>query len=255
MLENYMRATVAGYNGMNDEMIDILKNKPAYHSSYPFYYMDFLLGLAKMRRLDPDAEIYFKIFTVKYKGKHYIKSAYRNLSWLCQTKNDKAGALTYYSLCRKYGSAVIEEDKQAEREAAENLPWPAEIIKARLLFDGKYYDQSIKILKGIKEAELTHIRFTLEFLYRKARIAHERNELAEALKYYEKAIEKGKKQPYYFAAYSALQEGFIYEKQGNFVAARKYFIRAKNDFSENKEYANAIEQKAKAGLKRLEKTN
>ena len=253
LLENYMRATIAGYHGMNDEMIAILKEKPAYHHAYPFYYMDFMLGLAKMRRMDPDADVYFRIFTVKYKGKNYIKSAYRNLSWISQVKNEQSAAQTYYSLCLKHGALQMEEDKQAEREAAEKLAWPPDLIKARLLFDGKYYEQALKLLKGIKESSLGHIRFTLELGYRKARIQHEQRHLAEAEALYLDVMEKGRKQPYYYAAYAALQVAIIYEEQKKTALARQYFNKAKNDFPDNKEYANSIEQKAKAGLKRIGK--
>jgi hypothetical protein len=253
LLINYMRATVAGYSGRNDEMIDILSHKPAYQPNAPFYYMDFLLGLAKMRRLDTDADIYFKIFTVRYKGKNYIKSAYRNLSWLSLVRNDKTTALTNYSLCSKNGVAIIEEDKQAEKEAAENVLWPADIIRARLLFDGKYYDKSMALLRTIKESSLTNIRFKLEYNYRKARIYHEKLEYDEAIPIYKQVIESGKDQTYYFAAYAALQLGFIYEKQGKNDLATTYFKKARDDFDKNQEYCNSIEQKAKAGLKRLEK--
>lgn len=253
LLENYMRATIAGYNGLNDEMIDVLKSKPPYTASYPFYYMDYLLGLAKMRRLDADADVYFKIFTVKYKGKNYLKSAYRNMSWLCQLKNDDNGAKNYYYLAAKKGIAVLEEDKQAEREALENLLWPADILKARLLFDGKYYDLALKTIKSINEKKISHIRFKLELIYRKARIYHEKGNLEEALTLYKNTIEQGSKQAYYYAAYSALQIGFIYEKQNKYDLAKTYFDKAKNDFSANKEYTNSIEQKAKAGLKRIGK--
>lgn len=253
LLENYMRATIAGYHGMNDEMIAILKEKPAYHNAYPFYYMDFMLGLAKMRRMDPDADVYFRIFTVKYKGKNYIKSAYRNLSWISQVKNDQNAAQTYYSLCLKNGALQMEEDKQAEREASEKLAWPPDLIKARLLFDGKYYEQAMKLLKSIKESSLGHIRFTLELHYRKARILHEQGRFAEAETLYLEVMEKGQKQPYYYAAYAALQLAIIYEEQKKTTLARLYFNKAKNDFPDNKEYANSIEQKAKAGLKRIGK--
>jgi tetratricopeptide (TPR) repeat protein len=253
LIINYMRATIAGYVGKNDEMIDILSHKPSYQSNSPFYYMDFLLGLAKMRRLDTDADVYFKIFTVKYKGSNYVKSAFRYLSWLSLVKNDRTTALTYYSLCSKHGVAIIEEDKQAEKEAAENVLWPAELIKARLLFDGKYYDKSMALLNGIQESSLSNIRFKLEYHYRKARIHHEKHEYASAISLYMQVMESGKLQTYYFAAYSALQLAYIYEKQGKTDLAITYFKKAKDDFSKNLEYNNSIEQKAKAGLKRLEK--
>jgi hypothetical protein len=253
LLQNYMRATIAGYNGLNDAMIDVLKSKPPYQTLYPFYYMDYLLGLAKMRRLDADADLYFKIFTVKYKGKNYVKSAYRNLSWLCQIRNDDKGAITYYSLANKKGIATLEEDKQALREAEENILWPEDVLKARLLFDGKYYDLALKTIKAINDKKLTHIRFRLELIYRKARIYHEKGNLEEAISLYKNTIEQGSKQAYYYAAYSALQIGFIYEQQNKFELAKAYFNQAKNDFSTNKEYTSSIEQKAKAGLKKIGK--
>lgn len=253
LLENYMRATVAGYNGLNDEMINVLAHKPKSNEIYPFYFMDFMMGMAKMRRLDADADIFFKIFTLKYKGKNYIKSAYRNLSWLSQIKHNSVEAKSYYSLCRKHGAAVAEEDKQAEKEAIEDTPWPAELLQARLLFDGKYYEKSLAKLNGIKEQDYSNLRFILELNYRKARIYHETEKLNDAIRLYTLVIEKGKKQTYYFAAYAALQLGFIYEKQENKEMAKTYFNLAKSGFPHNKEYSNTIEQKAKAGLKRIGK--
>ena len=253
LLQNYMRAVIAGYNGMNDDMIDVLKSKPPYQNAYPFYYMDFMLGLAKMRRLDADADLYFKIFTVKYKGKNYLKCAYRNLSWLCQLKNDDNGAKTYYSLASKKGIAAIEEDKHAQSEAEENIFWPVDVLKSRLLFDGKYYVLAMKTIKSIDENKLNHIRFKLEVIYRKARIQHEIGNLDEAIVLYQNVIEEGAKKKYYYAAYSALQIGFIYEKKNKFELAKIYFEKAKKDFPDNKEYTNSIEQKSKAGLKRIGK--
>lgn len=253
LLENYMRATIAGYNGKNDEMIDILQSKPSYHNSWPFYYMDFLLGMAKMRRLDTDADVYFRIFTVKYKGSNYLKAAYRNLSWIYQIKGDQESAKTYYSLCRKNGCGHIDEDRQADREAGENICWPVELLKARLLYDGKYYKQSLAILEHVKEADLKHVRFILELNYRKARIYHETGMINQALPHYQACISTGKKQPYYYAAYAALQTGFIYEEQGNKKEAVRYYKLSKSGFPDNREYANSIEQKARAGIKRIGK--
>ncbi|MFM6984201.1 MAG: tetratricopeptide repeat protein [Chitinophagaceae bacterium] len=253
VLENYMRATVANYSGRNDEMLAVLSVKPSHFSGTPFYYMDYLLGLAKLRHQDSDADIYFKIFTVKYKGKNYLKSAYRYLSWTCQLKNDPATAKTYYSMAVKLGTAIIEEDKQAEREGAEALIWPVNILKARLLYDGHYLDKSLAILNTIKESELSHKKFKLELNYRKARVLHDNNDLTSAIPLYTKVIESGKSETYYYAAYSALQLGYIYEKQVNKVLAKQYFTMAKNSFPNNKEYVSSIEQKAKAALKRLGK--
>ncbi|MCC6818341.1 MAG: hypothetical protein IT245_05585 [Bacteroidia bacterium] len=253
VLENYMRATIANYVGKNEEMYTVLMAKPPYAGSTPFYYLDYLLGISKLRRLDTDADVHFKIFTVLYKGKSYLKSAYRYLSWAYQLKGDNKTALTYYAMCVKNGVALIEEDKQAEREAKEALPWPIELLKARVQYDGHYIDKALTALNSINASSLVHKKHKLELEYRKARIYHDLKQYNKAIPFYEITIEDGKKETYYYAAYSALQLGLIYELQGKKEQSKKYFNMAKNTFSANQEYVNSIEQKAKAGLKRLGK--
>lgn len=253
VIENYMRATIAGYSGQNETMVTVLNAKPSYHNCSPFYYMDYLHGLALLRKLDKDAELHFMIFTVRYKGKNYLKSAYKYLSWCAQVKGDKKAAETYYLMVKKYGLANIEEDKLAEREANENVVWNPEILKARLLYDGHYLDQSLDQLKNLKVNELSCLKFKLEYYYRRARIYHEKKMDNDAILDYVKVIDMGKKEKYYYAAYSALQLGYIYMEQKNETVAKKYFEMAKNEFDNNEEFVNSIEQKAKAALKKLKK--
>jgi tetratricopeptide (TPR) repeat protein len=245
-----MRATIAGHTGRNDEMIDILKHKPPYNSQYAFYYLDYMLGLAKLRRLDSDADVYFKIFTIKYKGKQYMKSAYRYLAWSCLLNNDIATAKTYYSLVTKHGIGIIEEDKYADKEAKAQILWPSGLLKARLLFDGKYFAQSMKVLQTIDAKVISNTRFKLEFSYRKARVLHETKAYNEAIVLYKEIIQKGQNATYYYAAFSALQLGYIYDILKQSKTAIAYYKMALDDFPENEEYESSIEQKAKAALKK-----
>ena len=250
LLEAYMRATIAGYSGRNDEMIDILKHKPPYNAQYAFYYLDYMLGLAKLRRLDPDADVYFKVFTIKYKGRNYMKSAYRYLAWISIINNDINTAKTYYSLASKKGIDLIEEDRYADKEAKEAMIWPASLLKARLLFDGKYHDKALLILNAVDPAQLTNTRYKLDFTYRKARVLHETKKYQEAIVLYKEVIQKGKTQSYYYAAYSALQLGYLYDILKQSSQAKTYYNMALDDFPDNKEYVSSIEQKAKAALKK-----
>lgn len=253
VIENYMRATVANYAGKNDEMYTVLMAKPPYAGTTAFYYLDYLLGICKLRKLDAGAENNFMIYTVKYKGKNYIKSAYRYMSWAMQLKGDEANAKTYYAMGVKMGASILEEDKQAEMECKESVIWHTGILKARLQFDGHYLDNALKTLEGINKSQLTSLKFKLEYDYRKARIYHEQGVKSKAIAMYLETIEKGRKSSYYYAAYSALQLGIIYESQGDKSNAKKYYDMAKSGFPENKEYVQSIEQKAKAGLKRIGK--
>ncbi len=253
ILLNYMRATIAGYAGKNEEQINILNAKPSHKSALPFYYMEYMLGVAKMRKLDPDAAIHLKLFTIKFKGKNYIKSAYRYLAWTQIMAGNTNSATTYYSLCTKHGQVYQEEDKQAMNEAIDPMRWSKELIEARLLFDGHYYKAALNKLDQIKVDQISQTKFLLELNYRKARVYQELNDYANSLVLFEKVISLGRQEKYYYAAYSALQMGAIYETLKNNVSAKLYYNKAIHDFPKNEEYANSIEQKAKSGLKRVSK--
>ncbi len=253
LLVNYMRATIAGNCGYNDEMIRVLSARPSGKKTVPFYYMDYMLGIAKLRRLDKDADQYLKIYTVKFKGQNYIKSAYRYLAWSSIIKGDNTTAATYYSLCKKNGKAYQEEDIQAQKEAAETRLWEKEILRCRLLFDGHYYVAALSLLNTFETGYKGPKKFELELMYRKARIYMETKDFANALLMFDKVISNGKNESYYYAAYSALYMAAIYEELRNPDQAAYYYNKAKDDFPDNKEYRNSIEQKARLGLKRLKK--
>jgi len=251
ILLNYMRATIAGYAGKNEEQINILNAKPSHNLALPFYYMEYMLGLAKLRKLDSEASIHLKLFTIKFKGKNYIKSAYRYLAWAELIAGNGSAATTYYSLCTKYGQIYQEEDKQALNEALEPVKWPKELLEARLLFDGHYFQQALDKLDKIELSTLVKSKHLLEFNYRKARVQHELKAYGSALVLYDKVITLGQKESYYYAAYSALQMASIYEALNNKASAKLYYNKAMRDFPMNREYINSIEQKAKSGLKRI----
>ena len=71
----------------------------------------------------------------------------------------------------------------------------------------------------------------------------------EAINFYKETIEKGKNETFYFSPKSALQLGLIYEKKGDKKQASKYFQSCID--MQNHLYEQSLEQKAKAGLERL----
>ena len=71
----------------------------------------------------------------------------------------------------------------------------------------------------------------------------------EAINFYKETIEKGKNETFYFSPKSALQLGLIFEKKGDKNQASKYFQSCID--MQNHLYEKSLEQKAKAGLERL----
>jgi len=250
----YAIARIYMSNGMNDKAIDLLVNRPTGVEYFPFYYLDYLTGLAKLHRLDDDANKYFFKYVINFKGINYIKDAYQKVAWHYFVHGNTEKYKEYIAKVEKYGNTVVDADKQAEREAEkDNMP-NYHLLRARLLFDGGYYQEAVEDLTTEKRDNfLRNEEDELEYTYRLGRIYHEWGKINDGIRYYEQTIKEGSESETYFAANAALQLGKIYEQQKQYDLAVQYYEAAQS--MENKEYRNSINQKAKAGLNRVENRN
>lgn len=237
-------------NGMNDRAIELLTNRPKGKQFYDFYYLDYLAGLSKLHRLDNDADDYFLKYVKHFKGTNYIKDAYQKIAWHYFVHGYNRKYEDYMEKVLEYGSTVVDADKMAERSATEKEIPNFQLLRARLLFDGGYYMQALTEITSGTNNYLTNRRDSLEYHYRIGRIYHEWGKQEASITFYEKTIQQGADSEYYFAANSALKLGNIYEDQGDFNKAEYFYQRAQS--MENKEYKNSINQKAKAGINRIE---
>ncbi len=245
----YCRAYINMKLQNNDNAINILMSYKTKEGVFPFYYLYYLTGKAKLNKMDPDADVYLLKYITNFKGQNYIKAAYQKLAWFYLLKGDKNKYDLYVSKVLNSGKASIDEDKQAVLEVKGKAP-NIYLLKARLLCDGGYYHEAIKALVEKKPSEIfTEAREYLEFTYRFARIYHEMGQTNEAISYYKMTLKNGENFTYYFAANSALHLGYIYENLKDFKTAGYYFNKCLS--MKNEEYKNSIEQKAKAGLNRI----
>ncbi len=237
-------------NGMNDKAIEILLSRPLSGEYYPFHYLDYLTGLAKLQRLDKDADVYFKKYIAEFEGINYVKAAYQKIAWHHLMFHSVGKYKEYISMVENHGNDIIDADKQAEREAEKNeVPNPV-LLKARVAFDGGYYELALAELTGVNRGFLVTPKDSLEYSYRIGRVYDGMEKPNQAIAFYKMTIEDGANSEYYFAANAALKTGIIYEKQGDKEKAAIYYRKAMN--MENEEYKNSIDQKAKAGLNRVE---
>ncbi len=248
-LHSFILANIALRTGHNDRAIKVLQNRPTSRAFLPFPYLDFMLGTAKLRRLDPDAGRYFQRFLQEFKGRNFIKEAYQKLAWQELINGNPQGYAQYMTLCREKGFDVAGEDKSAEKEAKSGEAPSLVLLKARLLFDGSYYRRALKLMAGYEKSDFGEFRHQLEFLYRMGRILHGLERQPEALSYYHQTIAMGKDQTHYYACNAALQAGLIYEKRKDFDNALKHFSTCLDLYPD--EYRLGIHQKAKAGINRL----
>lgn len=242
----YSFANIYSRAGENDKAIQLLTFCPRTADRYPFHYLNYMLGVAKLNRLDKDACYPILNFLGSFKGKNYIRSAYMHLSWYYLIQNEPEQYNTYIERIKLRGNDQVDNDREALAYANKNSKPNTQLLKARLLFDGGYYTRAKQELDGFKASD---DKSGLEYVYRLGRIYHNWGKMDEAISYYKETINKGEKLPYYFAANSSLQLGMIYEKQNDFKQAKAYYLKVLDmDFDE---YQFSITNKAQAGLNRI----
>jgi hypothetical protein len=242
----YAFATIYSRAGENDKAISILTACPRTADRYPFHYLNYMLGVAKLNRLDADACYPLLNFLGSFKGKNYIRSAYMHLAWYYYIQDQPAQYRTYVERIKLRGNDQVDNDREALSFANGNSKPALPLLKARLLFDGGYYARAAHELDGFKPSDK---KGELEYNYRSGRIFHNWGKLTEAISYYTITLKTGEKLPYYFAANASLQLGMIYEKQNDFTQARTYYSKVMDmDFDE---YQFSITNKAQAGLNRI----
>lgn len=246
-----LRTYIISYSAMRtahtNEGIAELNNRPTGREYQPYPYLDYLNGVLRMRKLDFTAAKYFQSYIQNNKGINYSKDAYLNLAWISLLKGSISGYNDNIALLKAKGYTFHEKDKQALTEANDPPP-DTDLLKARLLFDGGFYDKALAEIKDKRTTDFKNSRDKIEFCYRLGRIYDETEKDEMAIKFYQVAIDMGKKERYYFASNAALRIGNIYEKKKNYAQARLFYNMVLD--MKDHDYERSIESKAKDGLRR-----
>lgn len=248
LLKTYILAQAAIKTGRGAKAFSILESKPGGPAYITYPYLTYLLAMAKMNRLDRDAGGLFLQFVKENKQRSYTKDAYLHLAWSALLEGDKQAYQKYIHQVKTQGSTYDEKDKQALNEANDEPPH-VDLLRARLLYDGGYYQQAKNSLIRLDPNKMPLLRDKIEFCYRYARIFHDTDNMANALKFYRSAIDLGSRSEYYYAANAALLSGNIYESQKDYRQAALFYQKAID--MKNHQYESSIENKAKEGLNRL----
>lgn len=248
-LHCFIMSNIAMRSGHNSEAIQILSNFKKDNTRLEFPYLDYMLGLAKLRRLDSDAAPYFQRFLARNKTPYYVKEAYQKLAWQSLINGKSAEYTAYMKACLNNGEAIAGGDKNAFREAKSAHRSSVVLVKARLLFDGAYFRRAYELMRTQNRSAFAKKRDQLEYTYRLGRILHGLERWEEAIQAYQETIQHGSEESYFFACNAALQIGLIHEQLGDKVQAQSYFKRCLAINPD--EYKTGLHQQAKSGLARV----
>ena len=250
LLKVYMQGYVAGKTAHNSEAITYLLTAPRGTQYVNLPAIDFLLGNAKLNRMDADAAAYLEKFIHEYKGSSLVKDTYLKLAYFYLLHNDLIRYNAYLKLVKSRGNATDEKDKQALIEANDPKP-DIDLLKCRFYFDGGYYDKALAQIVSKSLSSFGLARDKVEYFYRLGRIYDKTGKTAEALLNYQRTINYGKNTNYYYAANAALNSGRIYEEHKDYNKAADYYNQTID--MKAHEYQNSIDDDAKQGLKRINK--
>jgi hypothetical protein len=247
-LRDYLEGYVAAKNAHNDEAIIDLEAIQKSKQQIVLPAVSYLLGNAKLCRMDSDANVYLLQYIKDYKGFNYIKDAYLKLAYYYLLNNDEAKYTYYINMVRTKGYAIDEKDKQALKEA-NDTPYDMDLLKARLAYDGGYYAKALKQLSNKQVNDFKQLRDKIEFTYRLGRIYEKLDKPNEALVNYQKAINLGKATSYYYSANAALGMGEIFEDKKDYNKAANFYNQVLD--MKNHEYQNSTDYDAKEALARI----
>lgn len=250
LLAVYAKSHIARSSGRTAIAIELLENRPKSSEYSSFYLLDLMLGINKLHQLNPDAKDDLLLFLKNYKGHNFIKEAYQKLAWYSiALHNDQASASVFYNACLSKGNADSEEDQSAIAEAKSGKLPQRELLKARLLMDGAYFEKSLKLLQ--EERKVLEKVDALQTHYLIARNYQSLDRPEDALKYFNRVLTDYPKSREYQVCNAALQSGLIFEKKGESEKAIFYYRKCLRLNPEK--YKSGIHQKAEAGLNRLNK--
>lgn len=247
----YFTANISYRTGRNEEALKyMLEIDVKSHSEGEVLY-DYMMGKILLRKLDYNAAHFLSRYINSAKKTEYIKEINYKLAIFYLINNDLDKFKKYKQLSRETGNDLNERDREAVYDANLDYIPSISLTRARLLLEGGYlneYESEIESFHALKSKSLP---YTLEYLFLQAKAAELKNDTKTALKNYVELIDKGKNEDYYFASEASLRCGLIMEAEGEKESAKIYYNQCLKLYDDD--FYEYIEDKAKKGLKRIEK--
>jgi len=212
--------------------------------------LDYQMAYGLLYKQDTGCLYYFQRFLKHNKGKDFIKDTWQIMALEYYVLGKMPNARYCREQINKVGRTQVDVDKQAQR-FYQTSHWPArELVQARMLIEGGYFEQALDVLLKTDYKGYHNIADKLEYSFRMGRVYDELGKTDMALQCYSVVIEAGRNRTEYFAARAALQMAFIYEHTGKTKQAIAKYEEVLT--MRNHDFQASIDQQAKAGINRLQ---
>jgi len=248
-IHKYFKANVAYRTGKNEEALATLQQINIEEYPYVDIIYSYLMGKILLRKLDDNAGYYFSRYLDNIDKEEYVKEMNYNLALVSLLKNNRLQYSEYCEIVRDEGKDINERDREALYDA--NLDYFPDInlVKARLLLDGGYLDKFEESIKLFESTNNELLAYDLEYYFLMGRFYAIHGNYNQAIVQFDKVLELGEEEDYYFASEAALRLGNIYEDKGESDLAKTYYKKSINLYQSD--FYEYIEDKAIKGLKKI----
>jgi tetratricopeptide (TPR) repeat protein len=249
LLNTYVKVNIALDYHKADAALAALKEArlDAHYGHYPvFRYFN---GVALLYRCDTACIGPFDEYLATTKSDLHIKEVWQKLAFAYYMAGDTAQAARCLMQVAHHGGTATDGDKQAQKFAEERHFPHKNLLQARMLIEGGYYDMALSMLNNTNSFAWEDIADKEEYEYRLGNIYEARDDLIKALAHYNKVMSIGIGRHEQFPARAALRIGIMYEQRGIANKAHEYFSKCLD--MPYHDFQNSIDQQAKAGLQRL----
>jgi tetratricopeptide (TPR) repeat protein len=250
VLVKYLYANSATFVYRNDVALSILSGIDKNELQVGFYALPYATGRCRLNHLEPDAKVYLLDFIENYEVLDYKKAACNRLSYSYFLEGNMEKYEEYKAKVFTIGQTLRDRDQEAVLESSDPLLPHADLLRARFLCDGGYFDEALGIVNTIRPETLSERAYRLEYHYRKGRILQLSGKPDQAIPELTRAYEDGKTDLTTFATRSALNLGKIYEDRKEYALAVQWYERCLQTFSQ-KHTTQGVEESASKSLKRI----
>jgi len=250
VLVKYLYSNSATFVYRNDIALNILSGIDKSELQVGFYALPYATGRCKLNHLEPDAKVYLEDFIENYEVLDYKKAACNRLSYSYFLEGNMEKYEEYKAKVFSIGQTLRDRDQEAVLESSDPLLPHADLLRARFLCDGGYFDKALEMVNAIRPESMNEKAYRLEYHYRKGRILQLSGNVDQAIPELTRAYEEGKTEPATFATRAALYLGKIFEDRKEYALAVQWYERCLQTFSQE-HTTQGVEESASKSLRRL----
>ncbi len=206
-LLSFVVASLTVKNQLGDEGLCYLETVPETDfQAFPLLFH--IKGRLLLNQLDSTAIHALQRFRTIFKGQSFRTDALMREAWWWHIHLDTGKRDSMMKLAERQEKLPTSNDKQAKKELTTLKDEPVALLKARLLFDGGYYERARLLLSSTNAVALSDY-YLPEYHYRLGRVHQALKKHQEALLSFDKVIALCQDDKRYIGPYAALEAASI----------------------------------------------